>query len=64
MTPVTFNLAYGTHEIQLMKSGYKGEKLTIDVRRREMITKTERLEATPEKKAMRIYRSKVRLKNN
>ncbi|CUS98184.1 PEGA domain-containing protein [Candidatus Kryptonium thompsonii] len=64
VTPVTFNLAYGTHEIQLMKSGYKGEKLTIDVRRSEMITKTVRLEETPEMKAMRIYRSKVSLKNN
>jgi hypothetical protein len=64
VTPVTLDLTYGTHEIQLIKSGYKEERLTIDIKGSEMITKTVRLEETAEIKAMRIYRSRVSLKNN
>ncbi len=64
VTPVSFDLVYGSYEIQIIKSGYKKQEIKVDVRKSEVISKRVRLEETAEMKAMRIYRSKVNLKNN
>lgn len=64
ITPLSFELTYGSHEVQLMKSGYKSESFRVDVRKSEAISKKIKLEETIETKAMRVYRSRLNLKNN
>jgi len=64
VTPSSFELAYGSHDVQLIKSGYKSESFKIDIRRSEVISKKVKLEETVETKAMRIYKSRLNLKNN
>ncbi|MEN3038803.1 MAG: PEGA domain-containing protein, partial [Candidatus Kryptonium sp.] len=64
VTPVSFELPYGSYEIQLLKSGYKSQSLKIDVRKSEAINKKIKLEETLETKALRIYRSRLNMKNN
>ncbi|MCX7761423.1 MAG: PEGA domain-containing protein [Candidatus Kryptonium sp.] len=64
VTPVSFELPYGSYEIQLLKSGYKSQSVKVDVKRSEVISKKIKLEETRETKALRIYRSRLNTKNN
>jgi len=64
VTPVSFELKYGSYEIEVTKPGYKSQTMKVDVRRSEAIVRKIKLEETAETKAMRIYRSRLGLKNN
>jgi diacylglycerol kinase family enzyme len=64
VTPVSFKLKYGSYDIEVMKPGYKRQIIKVDVRRSEAIVRKIKLEETAETKAMKIYRSRLSLKNN
>ncbi len=64
VTPSSFELKYGSYDVEIIKSGYKRQVLKVDVKRSEVIAQKIKLEETAETKAMRIYRSKLSLKNN
>lgn len=64
VTPVSFKLEYGSYEIEVMKPGYNSQLIKLNVNKSETILRRIKLEETVETRAMKIYRSRLSLKNN